>query len=164
MIDLSEIVIRNAGPQDYHQVVSVMPAWWDGRDLRAAVLKIFFIHFTETTFIAEYDKSLVGFLIGFFSQSKPDEGYIHFAGVHPGFRKVGLGRKLYDSFFTRCRANSRSIVRSCTSPINILSIGFHQKIGFAIEPGDLEIDGIQVAANYLGDGNHKVLFRIDISK
>ncbi len=164
MVDLSDIEIRNAVPQDYHQVISVMVDWWDGRDLRAAASKIFFIHFAETTFIAEYDKSLVGFLIGFYSQSKPDEGYIHFAGVHPRFRRMGLARRLYESFFMRCRANSRFIIRACTSPINILSIDFHQKMGFAIEPGDLEIDGVQVAANYLGDGDHKVLFKRDISK
>ncbi len=164
MIDLSDIVIRNAEYGDYHRVVSVMPEWWGGRDLSSAVQKIFFIHFQKTTFIAEKDNILCGFLIGFLSQSRPDEGYIHFAGVHPEWRRVGLAKKLYECFFEMCRKDNRFIVRSCTSPINTLSIEFHQRLGFIIEQGDTIINGVAVTANYLGAGDHKVLFKKDLSR
>ncbi len=163
MIDISDIVIRNAESDDYHRVVSVMPGWWGGRDLSSAVQKIFFIHFQKTTFIAEKNSTLCGFLIGFMSQSRPDEGYIHFAGVHPEWRRVGLGRNLYERFFEMCRHNNRFIVRSCTSPINTLSVEFHQRLGFIIEQGDTIINGVEVTANYLGAGDHKVLFKKDLS-
>ncbi len=156
---LDNIVFRNAKPSDHQRVVSVMKNWWDGRDLSGAILKVFFIHFKYSTFIAEKDGELLGFLIGFLSQSNPREGYIHFAGVHPDMRTLGLARTLYKKFFEICTANNRTIVRSCTSPINKSSIGFHQRIGFTIEPGDHMIDGIPVTANYLKEGDHKVLFK-----
>ena len=136
-----------------------MPEWWGGRDLSSCVLKVFFIHFNNTTFIAEIGDRMVGFLAGFLSQSEEKTGYIHFAGVHPQFRKAGIGRLLYETFYAACRSTGRSIVKSCTSPVNKLSIKFHQKMGFEIEPGDGIVDDVPVTRDYLGRGNPKVLFK-----
>ena len=36
--------------------------------------------------------------VGFMSQSRPAEAYIHFVGVHPDERGHGLGRRLYEHF------------------------------------------------------------------
>jgi ribosomal protein S18 acetylase RimI-like enzyme len=41
---------------------------------------------------------LVGFLVGFMSQSEENVGYIHLAGVHPKFRKAGVARLLFQEF------------------------------------------------------------------
>ncbi len=153
------VKIRNGTPLDHGKVVSVMPEWWGGRDLSSSVLKVFFIHFNDTTYIAEIDDELVGFLIGFMSQSDEKVGYIHFAGVHPQFRRSCIGRQLYEKFYAECKANGRSIVKSCTSPVNKLSIKFHQKMGFEIEPGDGIIDDVAVTLDYLGKSSPKVLFK-----
>lgn len=159
MKTIDSLKIRNGRPADHQKVVSVMPAWWDGRDLTSALLKIFFIHFRNTTYVAEVKDDLVGFLVAFFSQSEEDVGYIHFAGVHPNFRKAGIGRLLYEEFFDACRANNRSIVKSCTSPVNKLSIDFHQHMGFVIELGDAVVDGLPVSMDFLRMNDPKVLFR-----
>jgi ribosomal protein S18 acetylase RimI-like enzyme len=159
-----KIEIRNAEPSDHLRVINVMPQWWGGRDLRSSVLKVFFIHFCNTIFIAQKGDELVGFLVGFLSQTDSKEGYIHFAGVHPDMRKIGLGRNLYQKFFETCLEHSRSIVRSCTSPVNKLSIGFHQHMGFTIEPGDSIVDGIPVTMNYLRENDPKVLFMKELIK
>lgn len=158
----NSVTIRNGKPSDHERVVSVMPYWWDGRDLSSSVLKVFFIHFCNTTFIAEAINELVGFLVGFFSQADDNMGYIHFVGVHPDYRKAGIGRLLYQRFYDACIKDNRSIATSCTSPINKLSIGFHLRMGFAIEPGDSAIDGIPVTMNYLRKDDPKVLFRKDL--
>jgi ribosomal protein S18 acetylase RimI-like enzyme len=159
MNELNDVKIRNGTPLDYENIVSVMPEWWGGRDLSSSVLKVFFIHFKNTTFIAEIGYQRIGFLVGFMSQSEESVGYIHFAGVHPQFRKVGIGRLLYEEFYSACRANGRSIIKSCTSPVNKLSIKFHQKMGFEIESGDGIVDDVSVTLDYLGNGNPKVLFK-----
>lgn len=164
MEKLRNIEIRNAKPSDHSKVISVMPQWWDGRDLSASVLKIFFIHFSNTTFVAHKSGELVGFLVGFLSQTDYKEGYIHFVGVHPIMRKIGLGRTLYQEFFEVCMTHSRSIVRSCTSPINKTSIEFHQRMGFTIEPGDSTVDGVPVTMNYLRDNDPKVIFKKELVK
>jgi len=45
------------------------------------------------------------------------------------------------------------------TPVNKLSINFHQKMGFEIEPGDGIIDDVPITLNYLGKDNPKVLFK-----
>ncbi|MBN2039188.1 MAG: GNAT family N-acetyltransferase [Spirochaetes bacterium] len=160
---MNKVSIRNARPSDHQNIVSVMPEWWGGRDLSSSVLKVFFIHFNNTSYIAEINGELAGFLVGFFSQTEEKTGYIHFVGVHPGFRKAGVGRILYQTFFDACGANGRIIVKSCTSPINKLSINFHRHMGFEIEPGDMLIDGIPVSSNFLRENDPKVLFRKELS-
>jgi ribosomal protein S18 acetylase RimI-like enzyme len=159
MIGLGLVKIRSGKHSDHEKIVSVMPEWWGGRDLSSSVLKIFFIHFNHSTFIAEIGDELIGFLVGFMSQSEAKVGYIHFAGVHPQFRKSGICRRLYEKFYGICMANDRSIVKSCTSPVNKLSINFHRKMGFEIEAGDGIIDDVPVTLDYLGKGNPKVLFK-----
>ena len=162
MNKLNEVIILNSRPSDHEKVISVMPEWWGGRDLSSSVLKVFFIHFSNTIYIAEINNELVGFLVGFMSQSEKNVGYVHFAGVHPKFRKSGIGRLLVEKFYEECKKNKRAIVKSCTSPINKLSIRFHQKMGYMIEPGDGIIDGVPVTLNYLGKDNPKVLFKKEL--
>jgi len=120
--------------------------------------KLFFVHFRDTSFIAERDTKIVGFLVGFLSQTFLDEAYVHFLGVHPDFRKQGIARKLYESFFEAARQRDRSIVRLVTASVNKESIAFHTHIGFQIEPQDTQIDAIPVYQNYDGRGNDRVLF------
>jgi len=152
------IKIRNAEPRDFYFVTSVINDWWGGRKMRDMLPKLFFTHFRETSFIAEYDFDIIGFLNGFFSQTFPDEAYIHFVGVHPDYRKHGVARMLYGKFFAVTRAAGRNTVRCVTSPVNKGSIAFHQRMGFEIETGDVEVDGISAHSNYDDKGESRVLF------
>lgn len=159
----ADIRIRNPTPEDQPRVIGVIKAWWDGRDLSPMLPRLFFVHFCDTSFVMEREEALVAFLVGFFSQSRADEGYIHFVGVHPDFRRQGLGRSLYERFFQLCAAHRRCVVRSCTSPVNKGSIRFHRRLGFAIEAGDAVLDGIPVTLDYNRPGDPKVLFKKTIS-
>jgi ribosomal protein S18 acetylase RimI-like enzyme len=143
------VAIRHPEPDDHARVAAVVDEWWGGRQMRDMLPRLFFVHFTRTSFVAEEERELVGFLIGFLSQSRLDEAYIHFVGVHPDRRGSGLGRALYERFFEAARANGRSLVRAVTSPVNEGSIRFHQQMGFDTE---------YVAENYDGSGEDRVLF------
>lgn len=154
--------IRNALPSDHSRIISVMKDWWGGRDLRKALPKLFLTHFCNTSFLVEKEDELVAFLVGFFSQSMPTHAYIHFAGVHPEFQKTGIGTTLYHKFFQKCLENDRTIVQSCTSPVNKGSIAFHQKMGFEIVEGNGDIQGIPVFLDYNYPGDTKVLFKNNI--
>ena len=153
------MTIRNAIPEDHQQIIDVIPDWLGSRNLRASVSKLFLIHFNDTCFMAEKNGQLTGFLIGFLSQTRLDEAYIHFVGVHPDSRMKGTARMLYRNFYNVCREHSRTIVRSSIALDNKLSIDFHSKMGFEMEPGDREIDGIQVTENYLHEKDQLVLFK-----
>jgi ribosomal protein S18 acetylase RimI-like enzyme len=141
-------VIRHAEPEDYAPVVAVIDEWWGGRRMAPALPKLFFVHFRDTSFVAEDDSgALAGFLCGLRSQTYADEAYIHFVGVDPGHRGSGLGRTLYERFFAAVAP--RPVVRAITSPVNTSSIAFHRSLGFEVE---------RVDENYDGRGEARVLF------
>jgi len=156
------LTVRNSKPEDHRRIIAVMKDWWGGRDLTKMLPKLFLVHFCDTSLIVEKGDDLVAFLVGFLSQSKANEGYIHFVGVHPNYRGMGIGEFLYRRFFGICMANGRDTVRTCTSPVNKGSIEFHKKIGFRILQGNAVIDGIQVWPDYNGPNDPKVLFEINI--
>ena len=128
----------------------------------ARMSHVFFSHFAPTSFVLENDGELVGFLLGFLSQTHPDEAYVHFIGVHPDYRRLGLGRRLYERFFGAAQMNGRRFVRAITSPSNELSITFHRSMGFELLHGDVVVDGVPVWFDYAGAGGHRVVFRREI--
>jgi predicted GNAT superfamily acetyltransferase len=85
------VQIREIRPSDYRPVISVIDDWWGGRQMADMLPHLFFEHFTDTSFAAEIDGELAGFLVGFVSQSRAGEAYIHFVGIRPDQRGSGLG-------------------------------------------------------------------------
>ncbi|MCL1699204.1 GNAT family N-acetyltransferase [Lysinibacillus sp. Bpr_S20] len=150
--------IRSVKGSDYYIISPLVNEWWGGRNMSDMLPKLFFDHFTQTSFIAEKDGELVGFLIGFLSQTYSNEAYIHFVGVHPAYRKHNIGKKLYNQFFNVVRQNNRSIVRCVTSPVNKVSIAYHTKMGFEIENGDRIVDSLSLNTDYDGPNQDRVLF------
>lgn len=140
------VTLRAARPADYDRIAAVIDDWW-GRPVRHALPRLFLDHFHATSTIAEVGDELAGFLIGFLSPSLPDAAYIHFVGVHPGHRRSGLARQLYERFFTLCSAHGRTVVRAVTVRANERSIAFHSALGFSVTspipgydgPGDVKV-------------------------
>lgn len=149
---------RNARELDYLPVISIIDNWWGGRHMADMLPKLFFQHFQDTSFIAEQDGQIIGFLIGLVSQTIPTEAYVHFIGVHPDYRKDGVAKSLYQMFFEKVREKGCDVVRCVTSPINKTSIAFHTRMGFQIEKGTGEVDGVPVTMNYDGIRQDRVLF------
>jgi ribosomal protein S18 acetylase RimI-like enzyme len=144
------MTIRHANPSDYGRVIQHVNAWWGGRDMAPMLPKLFFLHFEGTSFVAEDDDGrLAAFLIGFLSQTDPNDAYIHFVGVAPEERGSGVGRQLYERFFEVVREHGCTVVRCVTSPANAGSIAFHEAMGFSVD---------RVAEDYDGPGEDRVLF------
>ncbi len=152
-------VIRHAEPSDHAPIVAVVDAWWGGRRMADMLPKLFFVHFRATSFVAEAGGHVVGFVAGFRSQTYPDQTYIHFVGVHPGWRGAGLGKQLYERFFEAAAALGCSEVHCVTSSANRGSIAFHAALGFEPLAGDSTIDGVPFVADYDGPGESRVRFR-----
>jgi ribosomal protein S18 acetylase RimI-like enzyme len=83
-----------------------------------------------------------------------EDGYIHFVGVAPSQRGIGIARQLYERFFEQCWRTGRTRVRCVTSPTNTLSIAFHEAMGFEIERIGAEI----AKQDYDGPGVPRVTF------
>lgn len=154
--------IRHPLPSDHLQLVAAWNDWTEQplrRDASALLQKLFIVHFADTSFVAERDGKVVACLIGFLSQTHPEEAYVHFVGVSPDHRRRRLGRLLYERFFETCMHHGRTVVRGVTSPRNTTSLTFHARLGFDFEPGDDDIDGLPVHRDYDEPGIDMVLLR-----
>ncbi len=143
-----DIRLRTAAAADYDRVIAVIDDWW-GRPLRHLLPRLFLDHFHATSFVAERDGDLAGFLIGFLSPSVRDAAYIHFVAVDPRSRGNGLARALYERVFGLAAADGRQVVRAITGPVNSGSIAFHTAMGFTVTGP---------VPDYDGPGSAKMLF------
>jgi ribosomal protein S18 acetylase RimI-like enzyme len=86
--------------------------------------------------VAEMDNRIVGFVFGWSSSSQfgvPGEiGWIDIIGVHPVYRRHGIGRALVDEF-TRLAKEMRKVEKVFTlvDPEEIQTANFFGHIGFA---------------------------------
>ena len=115
-------------------------------------------HFAGTSLAAEREGRLVGFMIAFFSSDRDDEGYIHFVGVAPDARRERIAQTMYERFFDACKRAGRRRVRCVTTPGNSASLRFHEAMRFAIEPGDISVEGMLAKSDYDGPGVHRIAF------
>jgi GNAT superfamily N-acetyltransferase len=127
---------RRPTEADYPRVVGVVDDWWDGRSLHLLLPRLWFQHFTGTSWIAEDESGrLAGFLVGFHSPDDPDVAYCHMIATDPNLRGVGLGRRLYEQFFDDARSVGAHEVHAITWPGNRRSVAFHLALGFRLETG-----------------------------
>ena len=103
-----------------------------GKTSCSSTTTLFFDHFWKSSFVAERESEQIGFLVGFLSPSESKQAYIHFVGVDPAYRKIGVAKHLYERFFELARENHRTAVEAITAPINEGSIRFHQRMRFAV--------------------------------
>jgi ribosomal protein S18 acetylase RimI-like enzyme len=126
---VSGYALRPARPGDYDAIARVVDDWW-GRSVLGSLPRLFLDLFHDTSLVADGDRGeLAGFLVGIVG---PGEGYIHFVGVAPAYRRTGLARAMYEWFFTVAVQRDRRVVRAITSPVNEASIAFHRRMGFAV--------------------------------
>ena len=150
--------MRQLMPEDFPFVTSVADAWWGGRPVRHLMPRLFFEHFTNTSFAVPSENVLSGFLIGFQSQALPSVAYLHFVGVAPEARGQGIARSMYSAFFAKVHQLGCTQVRCITSPMNVASVAFHRALGFEVKPSESVENGVPVAKDYAGPGQSRVLF------
>ena len=126
-------IVRAIREEDHGTVVPLVNEWWGERDMAWLLPRLFFQHFGDTSFAVEEDGKLVAFLIGFVSQAKEGEAYVHFVGVSPERRGTGVGGRLYGLFFEEAKKRGCRKVSCVTSPVNEGSIAFHKAMGLLAE-------------------------------
>ncbi|MGW7007390.1 N-acetyltransferase family protein [Streptomyces sp. NPDC054933] len=155
--------VRQARVSDHRTIVECVQKWWSdsrtpdqARELSLLLPKLFLQFFSSASLVLEDGAEIRAFLVGFYSADNEDEAYIHFVGVDPTLRGQGVARRLYTAFFQRAAEAGRQEVRAITSPLNTGSIAFHRAMGFALEEGDREVNGLAVRSDYDGPGQDRV--------
>jgi ribosomal protein S18 acetylase RimI-like enzyme len=160
-----DIRFRRPEEADHRRLVGLVDEWWGGRRLHPLFPRLWFQHFTGTSWIAEDGTGApVGFLVGFVSPDHPDRAYVHLVATSPNHRRRGLGRMLYERFFDDVSRGGARQVSAVTWPGNRLSINFHRAMGFRVDdgPGTQRLYGTPAYADYDAAGDDKVVFIRDL--
>lgn len=143
---------RKITKADFDHIVEVIDRWWGGPMANFAH-PMFFYELGDNALIAEEDGRLIGFLLGFLVFKTPKTGYVHLVGIHPDFRRKGVGRVLYEEFTERCRAQGCERMKAITTTGNEGSLKFHQALGWQ----STEVE------NYAGEDRRRIVFQKDLS-
>ena len=153
--------LRRPVEADHRRLVGQLDDWWGGRRLHPLFLRMWFQHFTGTSWVAEdVEGTPIGFLVGFISPDHPDRAFIHLVATSPNHRHRGLGRTLYEQFFDDVTRRGVRRVDAVTWPGNRASVSFHQAMGFSLDdgPGTQRLYGTPAYPDYEADGDDRVVF------
>jgi len=142
------MITRPLGKQDYDHIVQVIDRWWGG-PTSALAHPLFFYELGQLARVVEHDGILVGFLLGFVAPGPPKIGYVHLVGIHPDYRRRGVGKVLYQAFEEDCRAEGCTELKAITTLGNEGSIAFHKATGWECE----------TVENYAGPARSRLVMR-----
>ncbi len=141
------MLLRALAKKDYDQIVQVIDRW-SGGPTSTLVHPLLFYEFGQFALVVERDSQLVGFMFCFLTNASPPVGYIHLLGIHPDFRRRGIGRLLYTKFEEDSRAGGCKTLKAMTTPGNESAMAFHRALGFAVE----------LVEDYAGPGRPRIVF------
>jgi GNAT superfamily N-acetyltransferase len=149
--------VRRITKRDFDRIVEVIDHWWGG-PIGTFAHPIFFYELGDQALVIEQGADTIGFLLGFIgpqadpgagaSSNVPRTGYVHLVGIHPEYRRRGVGRQLYDRFVDECREAKCVRMKAITTPGNEGSIRFHVALGWNMQ--DVE--------DYAGPGRRRIVF------
>lgn len=154
--------IRPLSVDDYPYVIARVNDWWGGRNVMDMLPYLFFKHFCDSSLVYLDQGRVVGFVVGFVSNTDPELAYIHFTGVDPAYRHRAIASSLYAVFIAQAQARGCQRVQCVTSPSNAVSLAYHQRMGFRASEYDSNGDPVGIA-DYDGPGNDRVLLTLTIS-
>lgn len=158
------IEIANCTKADFDHIITYITEFWGSDRTLHLHHPTLLNEFGNTAFVVRdstpEDYRVCAYLFGFYSQTE-QVAYVHLLAVRSGYRRLGLGRLLYE-YFTECaREKHCSRIKAITKPANSESIAFHKSIGMKLVGEDV-VEGVNVVMNYSGPGEHRVVFIKDI--
>ena len=154
--------IRPMTKADFDYLLGTVDDWW-GWPTAGKLHPVYLYQFGDTAFAAEEDGRVIGFVVGFVSQTDPTEAYAHLVGTHPQSRRRGVARALYRQFFATVVCKGCRRVKAIMLPINRTSLAFHRHMDFRpVEQGTIDIDGVKAVKDYSGPGEHRLVLVKDL--
>lgn len=139
--------IRPITKPDFDHIVEVVDRWWGGAS-RMQPDPIFFYELGELARVVVDDGTIAGFVLAFLAPHPEPVGYIHLVGVHPDYRRRGVGKLVYAWFEDECKKRGARSVKAISAPGNEGSILFHRGIGWTVTE----------EADYAGPGRARIVF------
>jgi GNAT superfamily N-acetyltransferase len=148
----AEITLRPMTKSDFDHLSTVLDRWWGGPGAQRAEPHLFH-ELGANAVVAEEDGQMAGFLLGFVVPRSPPLGYIHLVGIHPEYRRRGVGKRLYARFEEKCRAAGAKKLKAISPVGHEGALRFHQALGFEATEDP----------NYAGSGRARVVYERDLA-
>jgi ribosomal protein S18 acetylase RimI-like enzyme len=123
-------------------------------------------YFSNTCFIAEFKKDIVGFVMGFRSQVNTNKFFLWQIGVFSKYREMEVGKKLLNQIEKTAENLGCNCIELTVDPENIPSYRFFEKNGYlnvSSKEGEIiEIMGNIAVKDYYKPGRHFILFQKEL--
>jgi GNAT superfamily N-acetyltransferase len=158
------MLVRNVFENDFIDIAARSKEWGDIVIERETIYHLLTRHFRGTCFVAEDRNKMIGYLLGFRSQSQPEEAYLHLVQVDPALRGHGVGRRMFSLFESSVKKMGCKKILAASRPQNKTAMTFYETVGFRpVQAGTMvEVDGVMAIKDYNGPGKHVVLWSKDI--
>jgi len=120
MVSEKEVRIRRMTPEDLPKILridSILTGKGRAVTWQESVETLWFAERPALNFVAEVRDKVVGFILGDVRGAEygtPMCGWIDVIGVHPGWQRKGIGKRLVETFCQWCQSNqlrTRIIIR-----------------------------------------------------
>jgi GNAT superfamily N-acetyltransferase len=154
------MLVRNVFPGDFLGIANKSKEWADIVIERESIYHILTEHFRGTCFVAEDRGEMIGYLLGYRSQTRPQEALVHLIQVAPRLRGNGVGRRIFHQFEAAAKAMGCSRIATHSRPENNDCNRFYRAMGFEMVRGEdtIEVNGMPAVKDYNGPGKHRVVW------
>ncbi len=154
------MLVRNVFENDFVEIANKARQWGDIVIERETIYHLLTRHFRGTCFVAEDRPGMIGYLLGFRSQTQPEEAYLHLVQVDPAMRGHGVGRQMFRVFEESVRKMGCKRILAASRPQNKSAMKFYEVVGLKpVQAGTMiEVDGVMAVKDYNGPGKHIVLW------
>jgi len=154
------LTFRRPTEGDHRALVDDIERWFGGRRMRPPFGRMWFVHFTSTSWVAEdAEGRIAAILIGFASPDRPMDAVVHLAAVDPNLRRRGIGSTIHRTWLADMarRGATRAIV--AVPPDERVVVRFYRSLGFEPElVGATPLWGVPAFADYDAEGADRALF------
>ncbi len=120
--------------------------------------------FSSTCPVAIIDEDVIGAVIAFRSQDKPDEIYVQDVATHPEHRGKGIARTLLSTVSEYAIQHGCTRMYLTSEPDNGVAHRTWLSLGFLNLPGDRVQDGVEVIADFKGPGRDRAVYQLDLNR
>ena len=151
-------IYRRPTEDDHEPIVRRIDDWAGGRPAGHLVARLWFRHFTGTSWVADRgDGRPIGISIGFVSPDEPSLGILHLVAVDPARRREGIGRELVTKAVADAIEHGAARIRTTAWPDDRPTLAFLETVGFALleGPGGQRLYGTPARADFDEPGDDR---------
>jgi GNAT superfamily N-acetyltransferase len=151
--------IERCSREDFAQILTETREFWGNERTLPFHHPMFIYEFGDTAFVIRDGSQVAAYLFAFITCPPDGErvAYAHLVGVREGYRRRGLGRRLYRHLAAVAAIRGCTRLKAISAPSNRESIAFHTGLGMEMQ-GEAGPDCIPLVRDYSGPGIHRVVF------